>query len=231
MDRQVAIFIDGGFGAPNNPAEEAYYEVETSKEPIGTFVSVGTGRKVTDRFQKGIAKKLGAGFEVAGDSETVHESIRKLLSKAKKDGKPFSYFRFNEPNALKDTSFDEWEPRSNGKRTIKKMDDAFAQWLTSPEIQDALQNCAEELVRRRRLRTKDFSKWERYALGSCFECRVNGDECKEPSSKWWSYRTDFQDHLVRAHRVDKSSTDQLKKLAYDNRTGWSYQIPRSNPLN
>jgi len=111
------------------------------------------------------------------------------------------------------------------------MEDAFANWLTSPEIQDELQNCAEELVRRRRLRTKDFSKWERYALGSCFECRVNDDECQEPRSKWWSHRAEFQDHLVKAHRVDRSNTEQLLRLAVENRTGWKYQNPRANSHN
>jgi hypothetical protein len=228
----VTMFIDGGFGGPNNPAEEAYEEVTTSNEAIGTFVSVGTGRKTTDRFKKGFANKIGAAVDALGDPETAHHTV---LAKSVEEGKQFSYFRFNEPNALPDTDFDEWKPRSgrrSGMHTLEKMKRAFQVWALKPDVQDDFQRCARELVRRRRLRTAETSRWERYALGASFNCETMHD-CAEPVTKRWYDRRKYTAHLLAAHRdaIQNSRATIDDIIDKECRSIWAYKAPRNGHNN
>jgi hypothetical protein len=62
-------FIDGGFGPANNPSKEAWEEVDSSKEQVGTFVSIGTGRGSTNRFHTGLRRFIKAGIATVGDPE------------------------------------------------------------------------------------------------------------------------------------------------------------------
>lgn len=71
--RPHSTYIDGRFREQNNPAKEAYYEVLSSNKNIGTFVSVGTGRKNADRFQAGVINRIKAAFDVMGDTERTHD--------------------------------------------------------------------------------------------------------------------------------------------------------------
>ncbi len=145
-----STFIDGGFGEQNNPSKEAYFEVLTSNENIGTFVSVGTGRKNADRFQAGLINRIKAAFDVMGDTELTHDFM-----KGRSERERFSYFRFNEPEVLASMDFDEWKPRRNGSKSIDKMTRAFSNWAVKPEVQRKLRQCADQLVRRRRLRAAE----------------------------------------------------------------------------
>jgi hypothetical protein len=215
-NRQMATFIDGGYGAANNPAEEAYHEVTTNNERVGTFVSVGTGRRFTNRFNPGVINTARGAFDALGDPELAHEKVD-ALSRERESG--FSYFRFNEQHALADTEFDEWIPKSSGQKTVDKIELAFQRWAIEPDIQIHFQICAKELVRRRRLRTADTSRWERYAWGSSFDCKEN---CRETGDMWWKYRAEFEEHLRSAqHQVTPSRPiDQIVK---ESRTMWAYK--------
>jgi hypothetical protein len=212
-------FIDAGFSPVNNPAEEAYHEVTTSNHPIGTFVSVGTARKVPFRSGRGFGTKVKGGLEALGDTEDVHSRMNKEASSTDKG---FSYFRFNQPNALPDVDLDEWIPRSSGKKTLEKMDVTFNAWAMQPDIQADFQKCAQELVRRRRLRTADASRWERFALGSFFVCPR--DDCEDAGNRKWFGRAEFGAHLIEAHDEDADPAN-IKVIADNCKTDWVYKPP------
>jgi len=214
-------FIDAGFSPVNNPAEETYHEVTTSNHPIGTFVSVGTARKIPYRSGRGFGTKVKGGLEALGDTEDVHSRMNKEASSTDTG---FSYFRFNQPNALPDVHLDEWMPRSSGKKTIEKMDVTFNAWAMQPDIQADFQKCAQELVRRRRLRTADASRWERFALGSYFVCPR--DDCEDAGNRKWLGRAEFGAHLVEAHDED-SDPAHIKAIADNCKTDWVYKSPRT----
>ena len=220
-DKSIATFIDGGWGHTNNPAEEAYHEIITSNETIGTFASIGTGRRTTDRWKSGFKNKILGLVDEATNPEISH---RRVLALSKQEGKIFSYYRFNELNALPDTDFDEWQPRSTGKKTLNKIEDAFRKWALKGDVQADFQKCAEELVRRRRLRTADTSRWERYALGSCFDCKEDKKVCPAPADKRWFDRKEFQDHLLADHEAKPSNIDQIVEKC---RTVWAYKPPQN----
>jgi hypothetical protein len=214
-------FIDGGFGPANNPSEEVYFEVTTLNENIGTFVSIGTGRAKPNRFHSGLKKLIKTSFAVAGDPEAAHVAV---MNKANEQG--FGYFRLNQPNGLPNLDFDEWKPRKSGARTKRKILESFREWALDPTVLGNIQHCAMELVRRRRLRTEDFSKWESYALGAFFDCEE--DCCPKPGDKRWVWhnRDDFKKHLIDDHRREEGK--QLENTIRRYRKVWVYKPPPSN---
>jgi hypothetical protein len=213
----IATYIDGGFGEQNNPSKEAYYEVLTSNENIGTFVSVGTGRKNADRFQAGLINRIKAAFDVMGDTEQTDEFMK---GKSEKD--PFSYFRFNEAEVLADMDFDEWKPRKSGSKSIEKMTRAFSHWVIRPDVQRKLRQCADQLVRRRRFRVDvNPSLWEAFSLGSCYDCGREG--CPEPVAKRWYMRSEFEEHLRRSHSRGQLDERALKEQADSHQSIWEYK--------
>jgi hypothetical protein len=213
-----STFIDGGFGEQNNPAKEAYYEVLTSNENIGTFVSAGTGRKNADRFQAGLINRIRAAFDIMGDTELTHDFMRGRCQRER-----FPYFRFNEPEVLADMDFDEWKPRKNGSKSIDKMTRAFSIWAVKPEVQRMLRQCADQLVRRRRLRVAaDPSLWEAFSMGSWYDCGREG--CPDPVAKRWYLRSNFEEHLRRSHsRGEEVDARALQEQADSHRKIWEYK--------
>lgn len=149
-----------------------------------------------------------------GDTEEVHSFLK---GRAERDS--FQYFRFNEPEVLADMDFDEWKPRKNGRKSIKKMDHAFSIWAVKPEVVQQLQRCAYQLVRRRRLRVAaDPSLWEAFALGSHYDCGRGG--CPEPVTRRWYMRREFEQHLRDGHELHE---EVLKEQADTHRTIWEYK--------
>lgn len=214
--------MDGGFGVANNPSTEIYQELLKSNEPIGTFVSVGTGRKNPERFQTGILNQIRAGFDALGDTEVAHTAMQQY---SEHDG--FRYFRFNEPESLKDMDFDEWKG-PQGRATIEKMDKVFALFAMQPIIQDKIRACAHQLVRRRRLRAAlDPSRWECYALGSFFYCNLQS--CSVERDKRWDRRDEFEHHLRDVHERGRDMVDNNAREEFVNgfRNVWDYPAPHA----
>lgn len=213
-------FIDGGFGPANNPSKEAFDEVTSSNERIGTFVSIGTGRGSADKFQTGLRRFIQAGMAAVGDPEPAHHA---MLKESQHKDLGFGYYRFNEHNGLPDLDFDEWKPRSSGTRTQQKIREAFQRWYLDPKVTASIQKCALELVRRRRLRTADESQWERYAVKAYFDCREDG--CSKPTDMRWYNRNDFRSHLIADHGMREGG--DLNKAIRAHRIVWKYK-PRGN---
>jgi hypothetical protein len=211
-------FIDGGFGPANNPSKEAWEEVDSSKEQVGTFVSIGTGRGSTTRFHTGLRRFIKAGMAAVGDPEPPHHEMK---AKAKKYG--FGYFRFNEFDGLPDLDFDEWSPRKSGRQTKGKIQNAYQRWVSTPEVQESFRRCAIDLVRRRRLRTADKSQWERYALKTYFDC---GEEsCPGDVEKRWYNRNEFRQHLVIDHGLEQDGS--LDRAIQRDKRIWRYKAPEN----
>ncbi|MCJ1424450.1 hypothetical protein MMC29_002338 [Sticta canariensis] len=210
------ILTDAGFGHNNNPTKEGTNEIEWmyGTKSIGIIVSVGTARRDEGNLKSRFRSKVKEIAQKATDTEQVHSDMHTNSSKD-----DFLYYRLNDPDGLK-MELDEWEPkpsRFNGKsgsKTLQTIGIAFTKWAVNNN--DYLQRCAEDLVRCRRARSVNRAKWERYATGAEFTCRVLG--C---SSENFDNCEQFQEHLTRIHGVRKK--DPLKKEVSECRRDWRYQ--------
>ncbi|TAQ86448.1 hypothetical protein B7494_g5222 [Chlorociboria aeruginascens] len=210
-------FIDGGFGPANNPSKEAWQEVNSSNERVGSFVSIGTGRQKINRFHSGLRRFIKAGMAAVGDPEPPHQEMRNKSEELK-----FGYFRFNEVDGLSDLEFDEWKPRKSGKHTKTKIKNAYQTWALNPEIQESFHRCALELVRRRRLRTADESRWERYAVKAYFDCNEHG--CPGKVEQLWYSKNEFCEHLLNDHKLKEENLDNAIQRA---RNTWRIKLSPS----
>ena len=214
-------FRDGGFGYTNNPTKVGIEEIEGhyGDNSVGVIVSVGTARKDKKPRDTGIfsiSSKLRDIASKATDPEKVHNDLE--------DNTKYHelYYRFNNPGSL-DVEMDEWKPKGGlftkqptGSTTIKTMEENFAQWIGEGANLDLLRECAEQLVHRRRVRSTDKARWERYATGAEFTCR------RKCGSEWCN-RDQFKQHLMSAHNVEP---DQLDVEIRETRTKWRYQKRR-----
>ncbi|RWA11756.1 hypothetical protein EKO27_g3351 [Xylaria grammica] len=177
---QVWRFKDGGMRA-NNPTLEGVREVRQRHGHQADFViSIGTCSRIKLLFEKtranGVRDLLNDGwYAIRGLTDT-----RKVHQNASRDyaGVSPGYFRFDDEASpeWKHIKMDEWKgDRVNGpgSRTLGKIRQLIAAYLggNNPMLDQRLEQCAEQLVRRRRLRQLAADEWERYALGSSFRCR------------------------------------------------------------
>jgi hypothetical protein len=203
-------FKDGGFGC-NNPSVEVYNDVmiKHGEQSIGPFLSLGTGEQKISLFAE-----YGGNFRNALVNFTAIRRLpgstrpvtRLMESFCKLSGFPF--FRFDGGTHLGSIKMDDWHPRdlsikhivkprtprkASGEKTLQKIRNAITLYLANDNVQHRLKRCAKLLVRRRRLRTRDVSAWERYALASHFICPSRRCE----GNKYLTIEL-FADH-VRAH--------------------------------
>lgn len=216
-------FTDGGFGQANNPTRTGKQEIEDlhGYTSIGIVVSVGTARKLKEDAKKAtffstIPDSAREFADTATDPEIIHNEMQREHA----NHNEFPYYRLNHPGGLQ-TELDEWEPKrkmynkkDDGAKTIADMESAFAKWAAKRDSIRQLQECADALVARRRERMTT-GKWERYATGSHFECRVRG--C-DPGD--FFDRHQFMSHLSDNHLFEG---DELKDEVSQCRKHWRYQ--------
>lgn len=217
-------FTDGGFGQANNPTRTGTQEIEElhGYDSIGIVVSIGTARKLKEDAKKatffstipGSAREFA---DAATDPEIIHHNMQRHHDKRHE----FPYYRLNHPGGLQ-TELDEWEPKrkmynkkDGGAKTIADMEGAFDKWAGNQENIQQLRECAAALVARRRERMST-RKWERYAIGSHFECRVKGCDNGD-----FNYRDQFQSHLSERHGFEG---DYLECQMRQRRKHWRYQV-------
>ena len=217
-------FTDGGFGQANNPTRTGTQEIEElhGYDSIGIVVSIGTARKLKEDAKKatffstipGSAREFA---DAATDPEIIHHNMQRHHDKRHE----FPYYRLNHAGGLQ-TELDEWEPKrkmynkkDGGAKTIADMEGAFDKWAGNQENIQQLRECAAALVARRRERMST-RKWERYATGSHFECRVKG--CDDGD---FYYRDQFQSHLSERHGFEG---DYLECQMRQRRKHWRYQV-------
>lgn len=218
-------FTDGGFGQTNNPVRDARQEIESryGDDKIVVLVSVGTARGVQERkktFWNIMPRFTRDMASVATDPEVNHRTLEQELERY--EDKEFSYYRLNNPGSL-DIELDEWEPKpkpkkfgnskTSGEETIKEIENSFSQWASQSDVHQMLKKCARELVARRKKRMKTV-KWERYATGAQYDCRVQA--CFET----FLDQSQFREHLRRDHEWNN---DKIKKSLPSCRKYWRYQ--------
>ena len=212
------IFKDGGFGSENNPTKEGFREISYAYGPasVGAVVSIGTARDDTQINRKGITRKVTNIMNRGNDPETVHKDMEEEASKER-----FPYFRLNAPydKRLK-MPLDEWEPKgpfheNSGTETLNSIRNKFNEWAGEPAHVRELQDCAKELVNRRRARLKDLARWERYATGARFSCRKEACDMKS------ELRDEFKHHVITRHKY--SPGEDLDFYVDRCKSEWKYQ--------
>lgn len=100
-----------------------------------------------------------------------------------------------------------------GFRTSREIEDAVTLFLAEAEVDQELDEIAKLLVRRRRLRTRQESDWERYASASWYECHLPG--C--PDQVQHKTCNAFEEH-VRSHHHRNIGAEEVEKA----RRCWLY---------
>ncbi|GAW17106.1 hypothetical protein ANO14919_065560 [Xylariales sp. No.14919] len=187
-------FQDAGFSTANNPCHELYREIQSHHgDNVPVLVSIGTARRKESFAGEGAVATIRRGFHQLGDPEEVHglmegEGVRGTCV----------YYRLNDEDGV-NVDMDEWRPKKVGRNTITTMTDKFSEWLQKDGVEDKFKECAEHLVRLRRIRMTT-PRWERFALGQYFVCRVQN--CPKDRDNQWLDRVDFENHLKREHREE-----------------------------
>ena len=210
-ERGSVTFKDGGFGS-NNPSLVAYDDIIAKhggkSQKMGPFLSIGTGIPPIELFpkKKGNFHNAMTNWKAARSlpSRTVGADDRMEQNSMYDNEKRFPYFRFDGGERLGEIALDEWKghrftwltgkDKTPGCRTLEKMYVATAAYLAEPKVQQELTECARILVRRRHLRVRDSSEWDRYAAFSYYHCNVQG--CDRPRS---NKADDFREHLRKFH--------------------------------
>ena len=213
------LFTDGGFSYTNNPTREGTQEIEDvyGANSIGVVVSVGTARRDKPSQGKGIRRVVEGIVNMAADPEKIHKEMV-----TKSEGH-FEYYRLNDRDAL-NIKLDEWEPKEklwtkgSGSRTMENIEAAFHRWAGQTDTVRTFEDCANELVARRKARATDQAKWERYAIGAQFRC-----ELKECEREDFINRQEFKNHLRDDHLI---APNQLEPKAERCKRHWQYQEAR-----
>ena len=207
-------FKDGGFGC-NNPSEEAYHDVVEAhggiSRNIGPFISIGTGIGKFKLFsnRKGNFRDVCANAMAALKRPALTTLADKSMSYLADFDRTqrFPYYRFDGGEILGEIAMDEWktqklkhrsrEKKQPGAKTLEDIQRAVGSYLRRKSVQSNLEECAKLLVQRRRLRTEDSSRWERYATTSYYVC-------KDGSCEKTRFNTslDFRNHLERTHGIE-----------------------------
>lgn len=90
----------------------------------------------------------------------------------------FPHYQFDGSEVLGRIAMDEWKTQNSehrsreliqpGAKTLEDIERAIEAYLQKKGVQRDLEGCAKLLVQRRRLRTEDLSRWERYATTSYY---------------------------------------------------------------
>ena len=232
-------FKDGGFGS-NNPSVEAYDDIIEKhggkNQKMGPFISIGTGIPPIELFprKKGnlnnAITNLKAALRLPSRTVGVHNTMERLANHNNK--KCFPYFRFDGGERLGEIALDEWKghrltwltgkDKTPGCTTLDKMFVATAAYLADPKVQEDLTECAKILVRRRHLRMRNSSEWDRYAAYSYYDCNVQG--CDRTLN---NKADDFREHLRKFHQ--KIAEQEMEQRVQEcRRIHWKY---RSNAAN
>ena len=237
---ESVTFKDGGFGS-NNPSEEAYNDVTDNhggtSESMGPFISIGTGVSRVERFSKkkgnfyNAMANLKAARQVSSRTLGVHKTMVKLSMPS--NSERFPYFRFDGGARLGEVAMDEWKShrltRVTGKDntaggiTMEKIYVATAAYLADPQVQQDLAECARILVRRRQLRMRNNSEWDRYASFSYYDCNVEGC-ARQRSNK----AQEFREHLRTFHQKI-ANAEMEQRVLECRRVHWVYRSTPPGP--
>jgi hypothetical protein len=201
------IYSDGGFGRTNNPTKQGKKELEILNirendgqeilGQIGVIVSVGTARARDQAGGRGLLRLIKKFASKATNPQDVADDLDDLDLE--------NYWRLNDTDGI-DVDLDDWSPRKSGKKTLKRIRKGFLTWAANEDNQDMLKDCARELVKRRRARTTDVERWERFSSVTKFTCRCHG---YGP----FHFRSDFDTHYQTQHIPRNETTLEIPTIS------------------
>lgn len=176
-----------------NPSWQLYNEVKFltrgTEKSISLLLSIG-GRNCQNNHPKdGISDQSSQ-----RDFSEISEHIEKTLTK-ESERRNFGYYRLDVDQALQDADSSEWQPKKLGKTTLRQIVDASRHYLETEEVRSKLRECAQELVRIRRLRAQTM-RWEAFATGVSYNCPISS--CRY-EKKLFEARIELLDHLQIDH--------------------------------
>lgn len=211
-------FSDGGFDHTNNPTEEGRHEIESlhGRDNIGMIVSIGTARGPREPQKNGFIGTMKGLVDNATNPEVVHNQLDSL------DYLSGRYWRLNDSEQGLGVELDEWKPsgrfaKNAGSITLEKIRTHFQRWAIDNGNARHLKNCAKELVKRRRARTEDASRWDTYATGAIFTCN-----CIACVNTRFRSRCDLAQHLRADHSIDD---EEIEGKVMNMTKRWRYQVP------
>ncbi|MCJ1394988.1 hypothetical protein MMC18_007869 [Xylographa bjoerkii] len=237
FDISKIVYITAGFGSAHmgnykyydaaaslsNPSLELYREVETlhrqAHYPVDIFLSLGCGNAEKKPYYV-MKRKKSLSSSMTGETlTTVSDAVHELMLR---ESERFSYYRLDVREPTDNTREENLDSKESVYRTVRKIRTAALQYLSRPEIQGMIIECAESLVERRRQRSETM-RWERFALGTRYRCRVQGCDYKGSSGKEFIFqdRNELTDHLRTYHEMpppDANNHQDIKSLLDRGRT-------------
>jgi hypothetical protein len=215
-----AMFLDGGFGAANNPSQYTFEEVSqmsgNNEHAIALTVSIGTGCPRDELNINGhqFISKLGAYLKwtthVTTNSEFTHRTMVSLHNTPAKRGK---YHRLNVENGLEDIKLGEWKTarRETGveRVTLRRIRAATRTYLDNPEVQNQLRDIAEVLVHNRRTRSRT-PRWTNVATGYQYHCTI--EDCLDRATCHVSM-VGLRQHIITVHRLGNATSEEIEALS------------------
>jgi predicted acylesterase/phospholipase RssA len=220
--KEYHTFSDGGFMGVNNPTMEVYREVEKrhgtqNGATISIVVSIGTARAGPRRFNTSVRGTARFAVDETTGTDRVAADMEELANRTPE----LRYFRLNATKKGCKVQLDEWKPRGvkarlknqhPGSETLKSIDETFDTWYNETPSNGEKSNrqqiseCAERLVKIRRARMKERSRWERYATCAHYYCDEVNCEAE------FQYRHLFEKHLSEHNGTDaEEATPALYK--------------------
>ena len=212
-----AMFLDGGFGAANNPTQFAWEEVRqmsgNNEHAIALTVSIGTGKPRDQLNIKGhqFISKLGAYLRwtthITTDAEITHSTMVSIHHAS-----PTKYHRLNVEDGLQDVKLGEWKmTRSETgveRVTLNRIKEATRAYLDKPEVQEQLHDIAEILVHNRRARCIT-SRWINVATGQEYHCTIKG--CLQRATCHFSM-DGLRQHIIVDHGLGNETPAERETL-------------------
>ena len=214
----------------NNPSYEVFEEVRNLHkqfpDPIDLFLSLGCGnpKSKSSQAQKAQRPKQGGipPSKLETHLRTVSNAVHELMLKQTDFG--FGYYRLDVKERLDTVRLDEWKPKESGKGTMHRIQVATTEYLQDPEVRKMMDDCAEALVKKRRRRCETM-RWEAFALGTRYRCKVESPACdlKDAKGKPVTFqdRNELLDHLRIYHHMtppDAVNYENIKSLLDRGRT-------------
>jgi hypothetical protein len=221
----------------SNPTLEVYNEITYLREEYRTslrshdektlFVSIGCGKgRAAPQHQlipgaHHLSMKGSKSWTnvVAKLSEEVDRKMQEFDDKSSN----FRYHRFDVASGLENLNWKECTSKKKELKLEENIKEITRTYLQKPKVKFALSECAEMLVRWRRLRAQT-SRWETFAFGSRYHCPLRDTKvCRysSASSPPFENRDDCFDHLRRDHEVppaDAAHHEEIKNLLEKGRT-------------
>ncbi|KAL8670057.1 MAG: hypothetical protein Q9168_005383 [Polycauliona sp. 1 TL-2023] len=233
------VTTEGNMESP--PVEEAglFHDVSTHYEPIYGKLSqlwqtsdqikifTGIGAESSERrgYRFGKAMRSLVKYPlVPGRLRAALRPEQAIRDEFDRDQVP--YYRLHGGGHLESLPLFIYNERTVASRnTFDAIAVAISSYLSQSEVQQELKECATILVKRRRLRARDPSAWDRYAWASYYECSYTG--CPSEQSRWNTADL-FKDHVLQEH-YSALTERPLEQALKEDRRCWEYPKKNSPP--